>query len=95
MYLIKVMSIANELKIMVVLQKNCRKPQKCWCQQTIKKKHPKPRSFYKEKHGRHLNASHQPIAIGISKPYTCVRDLFIGGGYLPYKKNYKIMVFFM
>jgi hypothetical protein len=28
--------------------------------------------------------------------YTCVRDLFIGGGgYLPCKKEYKVMVFYM
>jgi hypothetical protein len=27
--------------------------------------------------------------------YTCVRDLFIGGGYLPCKKDYKVMVFYM
>jgi hypothetical protein len=28
--------------------------------------------------------------------YTCVRDLFIGGGvYLPCKKDYKLMVFYM
>jgi hypothetical protein len=27
--------------------------------------------------------------------YTCVRDLFMGGGYLPCKKAYKVMVFYM
>ena len=27
--------------------------------------------------------------------YTCVHDLFIGGGYLPCKKDYKVMVFYM
>jgi hypothetical protein len=27
--------------------------------------------------------------------YTCIRDLFIGGGYLPCKNIYKVMVFYM
>jgi hypothetical protein len=27
--------------------------------------------------------------------YTCVRDLFIGGGYLPCRKDYKVMIFYM
>jgi hypothetical protein len=46
-----------------------------------------------------------PIANENSKPrgvhsllyfaHTCVRDLFIGGGYLPCRKDYKVMVFYM
>jgi hypothetical protein len=27
--------------------------------------------------------------------YTCIQDLFIGGGNLPCKKDYKVMVFYM
>ena len=27
--------------------------------------------------------------------YTCVRDLFIRGGYLPCGKDFKVMVFYM
>jgi hypothetical protein len=43
----------------------------------------------------HTNGKSRGVHCLLYFAYTCVRDLFIGGGIYLAKKDYKVMVFYM